>query len=94
MRCQNVDQVYVSGLSGDVTEEDLAAHFGSIGMLKEDKKRGKPKIWLYRDKATNALKASLWTCKVFTSSQTDNQVVRHLTANQFHKSLTKQWSVC
>ena len=27
-------------------------------MLKDDKKRGKPKIWLYRDKATNALKAS------------------------------------
>ena len=52
------DQVYVSGLSQDVTEEDLAAHFGSIGMLKDDKKRGKPKIWLYRDKATNALKAS------------------------------------
>ena len=53
---QIADQVYVSGLADDVTEEDLAAHFGSIGMLKEDKKRGKPKIWLYRDKATNALK--------------------------------------
>lgn len=53
---QFADQVYVSGLADDVTEEDLAAHFGSIGMLKEDKKRGKPKIWLYRDKATNVLK--------------------------------------
>ncbi len=48
--------MYVSGLSDNVTEEDLAAHFGSIGMLKDDKKRGKPKIWLYRDKGTNALK--------------------------------------
>ena len=56
MPWQFADQVYVSGLAGDVTEEDLAAHFGSIGMLKDDKKRGKPKIWLYRDKATNALK--------------------------------------
>lgn len=59
----NTDQVYVSGLAGDVTEEELAAHFGSIGMLKEDKKRGKPKIWLYRDKATNALKASQNDCQ-------------------------------
>lgn len=55
--CASADQVYVSGLSQDVTEEDLASHFGSIGMLKEDKKRGKPKIWLYRDKATSELKA-------------------------------------
>ncbi len=49
-------QVYVSGLPASVSEEEVAAHFGSIGLLKQDKKKGKPKIWLYRDKATNALK--------------------------------------
>ena len=52
------DQVYISGLPDDTTEEEIGAHFGSIGVVREDKKRGKPKIWLYRDKTTGALKAS------------------------------------
>lgn len=40
-----------------MTEEDIEGHFGSIGMLKVDKKReGKKKIWLYKDKATGELK--------------------------------------
>ena len=50
--------MYVSGLPDSTTEEDMAAHFGSIGVIKMDKKRGKPKIWLYRDKMTGALKAT------------------------------------
>ena len=50
------DMVYVSGFPAGVTEEDVAQHFGQIGILKQDKKKGKPKIWLYRDKATNQLK--------------------------------------
>ena len=52
----NTDMVYVSGIPQDTTEEDIAAHFGSIGLLKEDKKKNKPKIWLYRDKGSNQLK--------------------------------------
>ncbi|EIE25454.1 hypothetical protein COCSUDRAFT_61671 [Coccomyxa subellipsoidea C-169] len=52
----DTDMVYVSGLAEGTTEEMIATHFGSIGLLKQDKKKGKPKIWLYRDKATNALK--------------------------------------
>lgn len=52
----DTDMVYVSGLPAGITEEEVAAHFGSIGLLKQDKKKGKPKIWLYRDKATNELK--------------------------------------
>lgn len=54
----DTDMVYVSGLPDGTTEEQIAEHFGSIGLLKQDKKKGKPKIWLYRDKATNALKVS------------------------------------
>ena len=54
------DQVYVSGLPKDVTEEDIVEYFGSIGMLKIDKKRdlggSKKKIWLYKDKASGELK--------------------------------------
>ena len=50
------DQVYVTGLPKDVTEAEVEAHFGSIGVIKLDKKRDKKKIWLYRDKATGELK--------------------------------------
>ena len=62
------DQVYVSGLPDGTTEEDIAQHFGSIGMIKEDRQKGKLKIWLYRDKMTGEMKAgSTWlnpACKV------------------------------
>ena len=48
--------MYVTGLPKDVTEAEVEAHFGSIGVIKLDKKRDKKKIWLYRDKATGELK--------------------------------------
>ncbi|KAI8874933.1 RNA-binding domain-containing protein, partial [Backusella circina FSU 941] len=47
------DTVYISNLPQDVTEEKLAAHFGSIGIIKMDKKTRKPKVWIYMDKTTN-----------------------------------------
>ncbi|KAL6781252.1 hypothetical protein ACKKBG_A10390 [Auxenochlorella protothecoides x Auxenochlorella symbiontica] len=52
------DQIYISGLPRDVTEDQLASHFGQIGTIKLDKKKRPPtpKIWLYRDKATGQLK--------------------------------------
>ena len=53
----DTDTIYVSGLPAGVSEPEIAAHFGSIGVLKIDKKKEKPKIWLYRDKATGAMKA-------------------------------------
>jgi RNA recognition motif-containing protein len=55
----DTDMIYISGLPQGVTEADIAAHFGSIGIIKIDKKARpapKPKIWLYKDKATGALK--------------------------------------
>lgn len=36
------DQIYISGLPRDVTEEQLAAHFGQIGTIKMDKKKRPP----------------------------------------------------
>jgi RNA-binding protein FUS len=50
------DTVYVSGLPRDTTESSLAEYFGSIGVIKMDKKTRKHKIWLYRDKDTGGLK--------------------------------------
>ncbi|KAK3010842.1 hypothetical protein RJ639_011521, partial [Escallonia herrerae] len=45
--------VYVCNLPPGTDESMLAEHFGTIGLLKKDKRTGRPKIWLYRDKATN-----------------------------------------
>ena len=53
------DMIYIAGMGSDITEEQVAAHFSTIGVLKQDKKKGKPKIWLYRDKASGKLKVRL-----------------------------------
>uniref|UniRef100_A0A6M2E7X1 Transcription initiation factor TFIID subunit 15 n=1 Tax=Populus davidiana TaxID=266767 RepID=A0A6M2E7X1_9ROSI len=45
--------IYVSNLPEGTDDSMLAEHFGTIGLLKKDKRTGRPKIWLYRDKMTN-----------------------------------------
>ncbi|KAH8547924.1 hypothetical protein BGW37DRAFT_508407 [Umbelopsis sp. PMI_123] len=46
------DTIYITNLPDTVTEEKLAEVFGSIGIIKHDKKADKPKIWIYTDKTT------------------------------------------
>ncbi|KAK1387353.1 Transcription initiation factor TFIID subunit 15 [Heracleum sosnowskyi] len=45
--------VYVCNLPPGTDDKMLDAHFGTIGVIKRDKRTGRPKIWLYRDKVTN-----------------------------------------
>ncbi|OVA12116.1 RNA recognition motif domain [Macleaya cordata] len=45
--------VYVCNLPHGTDENMLAEFFGTIGLLKKDKRTGRPKIWFYRDKVTN-----------------------------------------
>ncbi|KAJ8625560.1 hypothetical protein MRB53_034090 [Persea americana] len=45
--------IYVCNLPFGTDESMLAEFFGTIGLLKKDKRTGRPKIWLYRDKVTN-----------------------------------------
>ncbi|KAK4480911.1 hypothetical protein RD792_011769 [Penstemon davidsonii] len=45
--------VYVCNLPFGTDENMLAEHFGTIGLLKKDKRSGRPKIWMYLDKVTN-----------------------------------------
>lgn len=52
----DTDTVYVTGLPTTVSEKDVEEYFGSIGVIKTDKKTRGKKIWLYRDKATGGLK--------------------------------------
>lgn len=52
MEMSESDTVYVKGLPGNVTAKDLEDKFGSLGLIKTDKKTGDKKIWIYRDKET------------------------------------------
>ncbi|XP_057861299.1 transcription initiation factor TFIID subunit 15 [Cryptomeria japonica] len=42
--------IYVCNLPPGTDETLLAEHFGTIGLLKKDKRTGRPKIWIYKDK--------------------------------------------
>ncbi|XP_048504999.1 RNA-binding protein cabeza-like isoform X3 [Athalia rosae] len=46
------DTIFVSGMDPSVTEDEICEHFGAIGIIKNDKRTGKPKIWMYKDKNT------------------------------------------
>ena len=35
----NTDMIYIAGLPDNITEDDLATHFGTIGVIKFDKKQ-------------------------------------------------------
>ncbi|CAI5467432.1 unnamed protein product [Closterium sp. Yama58-4] len=48
--------IYVANLPPGADEELLAEHFGTIGLIKRDKRTGRAKVWLYRDKESMALK--------------------------------------
>ncbi|KAF7131693.1 hypothetical protein RHSIM_Rhsim09G0072300 [Rhododendron simsii] len=45
--------VYICNLPPGTDEDMLAEYFGTIGLLKKDKRTGRPKVWLYRDKVTD-----------------------------------------
>ncbi|KAJ3090029.1 TATA-binding protein-associated factor 2N, partial [Physocladia obscura] len=48
------DTIYINGLPPSVTVVAIAEYFGTVGIIKTDKKLRPPgpKIWIYRDKAT------------------------------------------
>ncbi|KAH3732297.1 transcription initiation factor TFIID subunit 15 [Pelomyxa schiedti] len=51
-----VDTIYVTGLPATTTTEALAEMFGSMGVIKLDKKTKEARIHLYRDRTTNVPK--------------------------------------
>ncbi|CAB4056144.1 TLS [Lepeophtheirus salmonis] len=48
-KVQSENQIFISGLPKDLVEDDIAQFFGSIGVIKNDKRSGKQKIWIYKD---------------------------------------------
>jgi RNA recognition motif-containing protein len=51
----DTDMIYVSGLPTDITVNEVAEHFGSIGIIKFDKKKDQKKV---RDVPGNFCSAS------------------------------------
>lgn len=55
------DTIFVQGMDPEVTENEINDHFGSIGIIKKDKRTQKPKIWLYKVKETGVGKGEcMW----------------------------------
>ena len=54
--------VYASGLPRDCTTEEVASVFGKAGLLDLDEETQRPKIKLYRNKATGQLKGDASIC--------------------------------
>ncbi|KAL6259458.1 hypothetical protein P5V15_009378 [Pogonomyrmex californicus] len=50
------DTIFVSGMDPSISEEEICQHFGAIGVIKHDKRTGKPKVWMYKDKNTGKSK--------------------------------------
>lgn len=50
------DTIFVSGMDTQCDEEEISRHFGQIGLIKKDKRTQKPKIWIYKDKASGSSK--------------------------------------
>ena len=51
-KIQSDNKIFVRGLPSDATEEDIAQFFGSFGVIKNDKKTGKQRIFIYKDTNT------------------------------------------
>jgi len=46
------DTIFIQNLPRNVTPSELKDVFSQIGIIKNDKKTGAPKIWIYKDKTT------------------------------------------
>ncbi|KAI8897402.1 hypothetical protein BC833DRAFT_594077 [Globomyces pollinis-pini] len=53
---KSADTIYISNLPQTVTEQSLAEFFGSVGIIKKDKRTLGPKVWIYRDKVSGMIK--------------------------------------
>ncbi|XP_055613426.1 RNA-binding protein cabeza isoform X3 [Uranotaenia lowii] len=50
------DTIFIQGMTAETTESEIEERFGSIGLIKKDKRTMKPKIWMYKDKETGRMK--------------------------------------
>merc|ERR1719336_2514956 len=55
-KVQAENQIFVQGLPSEANEQDIEQFFGSIGVIKLDKKTRTKKIWIYKDRSTGISK--------------------------------------
>ncbi|KAG0476202.1 hypothetical protein HPP92_013043 [Vanilla planifolia] len=95
--------VYVCKLPPGTDENMLAEYFGTIGLLKKDKRSGRPKIWIYRDKVTNEPKgdatvtyedphAALAAVEWFHSKDFHGSIIEVYMAESKNKDLVEQFN--
>jgi len=82
-----VDAIYVTGLPQTVTEKDLAELFGSIGIIKVDKRSGAKKITIYKEKDTDLPKGDAMI--IFEDPSTANAAIEWFNGKEFLGGLLK-----
>ncbi len=50
------DTIFIQNLPKTITEDEIIEKFGSIGIIKKDKRTNNLKIWIYKDKSTGESK--------------------------------------
>lgn len=83
------DTIFVAGLPEDVTDSQIADYFGAIGLIKIDKKTGRQKIWIYKDKETGRGKGEATV--TYDDPPTANSAIQWFNGKDFHgKPITVQ----
>ena len=79
---QSDNQIFVQGMPKDVTEDDVSQFFGSIGTIKNDRKTGKPRIFLYTDRNTGEPKGE--GTVTFEDPQAAQQAIQWFNGKEFN----------
>ena len=83
------DTIFVSGLPEDVTDSQISDFFGAIGLIKIDKKTGRHKIWIYKDKVTGRGKGEATV--TYDDPPTATSAIQWFNGKEFHgKPITVQ----
>ncbi|XP_070204748.1 RNA-binding protein cabeza-like isoform X5 [Littorina saxatilis] len=81
------DTIFVSGCGEDCSEEAMVQHFGSIGVIKTDKRTGLPKVWIYKDKNTGVPKGEATI--TFDDPETAKAAINWFDGKDFNGRLIK-----
>ena len=81
-KVQSDNQIFVQGMPTDVTEDDVSQFFGSISTIKNDRKTGKPRIFLYTDRNTGEPKGEVTV--TYEDPQAAQQAIQWFNGKEFN----------
>lgn len=79
------DTIFVSGMTPTIDEDEIATYFGQIGLIKKDKRTQRPKIWIYKDKASGMSKGEATV--TFDDSSTASAAIQWFNGKSFQGSV-------